>query len=63
MGGLLVVFGRIPRSDGRGSLHDFLAAHWDHEPSDWSAGLRHGAFPPIIGPCRRPALPFMESIK
>ena len=28
---------------------------------DWSAGLRHGAFPLFIAPCRRPALRFMES--
>src|SRR5947207_13570959 len=26
------------------SLHDFDAAHWDHEPRAWSADLQVGAF-------------------
>ena len=42
------------------SRRGVCGAHWDHEPSDWSAGLRHGAFPLFIAPCRRPALRFME---
>src|SRR6058998_2879350 len=46
------------------SLLSLLRMHWDHEPRDWSAGLRPGAVDNPGGrlaPGRRPALRFMES--
>ena len=38
------------------SLLPLSHTRWDHDPSDWSAGLRYGAFALFIAPCRRPAL-------
>src|SRR6266536_1664719 len=47
------------------SLLSLTRVHWDHEPRNWSAGLRPGAVVTPRGrlaPGRRPALRFMESL-
>src|SRR5213592_2988817 len=46
-----------------GSLHDFDAVHWGHEPRAWSADLQVGAFGArLAAPSWSSALRFMESL-